>query len=1348
MLRFKKLVSTLDSNKKLTTFKGITVTKGFLEGTMPLEDTVLYLESLGINGVFENLLMKAVFVPPGWRAEHTKSNKIYDQGMFIPVPERTWEEFVTAAESDRGDLWRVTEVGVVEEGYTDPQAAVHDEEYDSAVKRLTGEYDEQDLGILFRRMQSQIESIEDEEVKAQAVEELNTFIKDVHSMQQVELEKKKEEIFREAGVSLEDKSNIEQVIRAFHKSMSMKMNTRMGIISVKVTGAPGGTDSSDMHLGAFISAMEIAGNTEVLQKLSGVMTTSMSSGVPPVVSIPVSSMFPNSLGTTEEKRIYRDMVTTLNANFTEDNLVLSVSKIGHELSTLYSKNRKLPSSSIEVLEKRAQELEDNISNLIEELHSSVPSTSNTYTLEGLNTFQFAKSVRQFHRDLSSGNLAVQTFLDASGEFLDGNSLAATTLLDENFDFTVSLGGKTLTQFIKENPEDYRNKIKMALFATPIKPLVPSGRSRYDAMSAISTSVKNLFKVKLSSISGYKDTAAYRIFMSRDVVDNALQAVDRDPEKQAAFERALVSAISGHWDQVFQVKANFTKAMSDSIVASAMDIYKKTTGETLVPNSGTSKLSDSLFVSSKAGVREYFQKRPLYEDSIISDEVREGLSSLFMHGIYTSIPSSPYSDSDYDSTVRASSAISYFMGGNITGVDMKTGGYVYKGQDGDKYLHLRILSSARFLPPLSNTGYVWPKSGKDYIDSMIVASDPTLDRSELTDRDRLALISNMKNSDTMKPAFLALCNITASLQNVTQSDLSDSTLMITSRKQYETMIQVFDVDLSAEGNVGRMRGVNTHTKELLGSAGVDSKMVDRFFVGDIDANSPEFSQISLTALLDHVTPKSGSRTTEQRQQFVKNANSLIQKRLSGKLPANVISHFSEQVEKSALSGSTKSGSVSEGNLGHTYEFLANIPVLANHLTPGSRVTVLSPPPTERFTYAAMSGFSWKDEQGNTHTLGKTNGSNSGLMDNAHLILSADGEEIRVEGYEAKITKEGGTVAHLGNSTNLQRLLIDYYQKNSGTVKKVVMGEVATINAPWKPTDSKETSCASTEMNLYGGTKYVSAGVAPNSGTLVPGDYRPPTMSSGSPSSVITSASGKPRLIPTMSERIPKPEVGIHSGATRAPVTEPVPFSGPASQPPGKYVPYSGDFVEDEQKTYSGLTSWKERVNASIENFTNGEFSGLSDIKVPPSVLREVYVAGDRPEDGAFRAIMTHLTGKPYYSKDSPKEVKSKYPNMPMFYGYRPTSADEEVAFDDEVEEVATPTAPAAKAPKAEPKASAAVETAKPVAESGSFEDMEKKYNEVKEKYLDALDSDNSEEIASYEEEMKTAWASMEKMKQRS
>lgn len=122
----------------------------------------------------------------------------------------------------------------------------------------------------------------------------------------------------------------------------------------------------------------------------------------------------------------------------------------------------------------------------------------------------------------------------------------------------------------------------------------------------------------------------------------------------------------------------------------------------------------------------------------------------------------------------------------------------------------------------------------------------------------------------------------------------------------------------------------------------------------------------------------------------------------------------------------------------------------------------------------------------------------------------------------------------------------------------------------------------------------------------------------------------------------------------------------------YTPYSEDFVEDEQKSYQGLKSWKEKVDASISNFTNGEFNSLSEMKVPPSVLREVYVAGDRPEDGAFRAIMTHLTGSPYYSKDSTPEIKSKYPNMPLFYGYKPTdSSSEEISEEATVAEVETP-----------------------------------------------------------------------------
>lgn len=1097
MPRFKKWVSTLDSNKKLTTFKGITVTKGFVEGTMSLDETAVYLESLGISGIFENLLLKSVFVPPGWRAEHTKSNKVYEQGMFIPVPERSWEDFVSAAQSDRGELWRITEVGITSD-FSDPQSEVQEKDYDSAVSRLAKEYDEQDLGILFRRMQQQIEQIDDEGARNQAMEELESFISDVHEMNTLQLEKAKDKAFLKAGVTLDQKNKTLDLIKKLDKSVTAKVNKK--VKSIDISFAPSSTAGAHppIHLGAFISVLEISGNVGAIQHMSGLINASATS-----ISVPVSLMFPEGLSTQKEKSLYRDMISGLNPGQSEDALAIAAAKLGHDFDRMYTESKvtrsKISRDTVEVLEKRAAELEKNIDNVVQSLQG-VNSTSSNTVLEALNTANFAKATRQFHRSLVSGNLAVQTFFDAADELLDGNVNAVASLFDSHYDFTKSLDGKTLSEFVKDNPDNYRGELKKALFVSPPTPRAFGSANKYEAISKVGSEVRALFKSRMASADTYKQGAAYNIFMNSDVLSEVNKVVSSEGDREE-LTRALTTAFAAFADgpTIFRVKTNFTQPYADAIVASALATYEKNTGKTL-PKTATSELSRVLWDTNKKKLGTYFKTRDSFSkaeegpaSSVVSDDVKEGLAALFIHGIYTSLPSSPSVDSDYDSAFRASAAISYFMGGNVSSVDLKTGGYVYSGEGDNKYLHLRILSSARFLPPMTAGGYKWPEQAKSYLDRMIVEKNPSLDINSLNDRDRLSYIAGMGNKDTIKPIFLALCNMTSSLQNVTSDDTSRSGVMLTRRK-YEEMLGVMDTDLSAS-NVDRMRGVHMHTRELLGSSSASVDMAERFFLGDVDVSSPEFSDISLTSLVDHIAPKDGKlgngKTDSERRTFVRNAQGLLEHRLSGKLPPKLIDHFKAQLETTALTGSTKSGAVSKGNLGHAYEFLANIPVLAQHLGPDSQVNILTPAPTDRFTYDAMIGFNWQDSDGNTHTLGKTNGSNSGLMDNVHLTLSSDGREISVNGYEAKLHENGGAVAHLGNSTNLQRLIIDYYARNPG-VKSIKFGDIATINAPWAPRSEKETSCASTEMRLYGGRKYVAAGVCPDSGEMVHGDYKVPTL----------------------------------------------------------------------------------------------------------------------------------------------------------------------------------------------------------------------------------------------------------------
>lgn len=1107
-------MSTLDSSKKLTTFKGTTVTKGFLEGTMSLEETVLYLEKLGLTGVFEELLMKGVFVPPGAQARHLQSNKVYETGMFIPVRERTWEDFVNVARGERQEMWEITEGGAGEE-FDDPmQTAVEDEEYEAAAKRVAEAYDDQDLGILYRRMMSQIEEIDDEGVKEQAVEELNNFIVEVHSIQEAQLERQKDEVFREAGVSLEHKARVEEIIGTFRQSLDLKVNQKLGNISVKMTGAAKITGSSSvgLHLGAFISAMEVSGNTAVLQRMVGIMQAAIAGQTAPVINIPVSEMFPEGLKTDREKQIYKDMIRNLHSGMSDDNLVLAASQIGHNLSQLYRENRaastKLTAQSIELLERKADELETNISTLITTLGAAPRGASNTYLISGLNSFQFAKSMRQFHRNLSSGNLTVQTFLDASDSFLGGKHEVVTALLDEHYDF-VPIVGSSLSDFVKNNPNDYREQLKNALYGTRLR-AKPTRGARGDAMEKISNAVRKAFKTQMSA--DYMNTEEFKRLVDGGVVSALAKypSVDAD-----SFANALVGAFSEKIvSDVERGNRKMVRQDALSIVTAAATLYQKTTGNG-VDEGMVGEVADEIFdnkqeyskyvtekLRERSAARSAGQEPPPIitpptssagssSPSSISDEAKEGLVSLFMHGIYTSFDNTQSNDSDYDSEFRASAAISYFMGGNIESVDINTGAYIYRGGEGEKLLHLRILGAARFLPRLTVDGYQWAPTAKDYIDRLISAKNPML--SEITDRDRLSFISNMGNTETIKPIFLVLGNVTASLANVTEDETGTSSVML-DRKSYESITSRMDVDLS-HTNADRARGINVQTQGILGESLASVDMGERLFSERIDASSPEFSRVNLASFLRFIGKSDDSmlkvKTPEEKSLFTENLKSLIAARTRGKLPDNVVEYYTSQLEDAAVNGSTKGGEVSQGNIGHTYEFLTGLPILANYISADTQVQILTPKPGSKLNYDALEGFAWEDSGGTRHTFGKMAAATSGMMDMVHLRTSRDGKTVNIDGYESKMYEDGDVSPHLGNSTNFQRLVISYAQMNPDA-ERFVFGDLLTVNAPWKGSKQPASSCSSTDMRLYGGREYIASGVCPDSGDMVFGDYKVPTL----------------------------------------------------------------------------------------------------------------------------------------------------------------------------------------------------------------------------------------------------------------
>lgn len=1150
------------SDRKLENLGGTVVTKGFLDGSMSFMETVKYLESLGISGSVEGILTKSIVVPPGAAATYIPSSRTYATGDVIRVREHTWEEFKSAVEmsESRSADWEIQE-GLetnVEEQQKSPVSAEGMDYQSYDPKALDAEYD---------RIKTEIEnSNSDEQSKKEALDYLDETFVDLHERMETAQLKFREKViqddewdfdvdalFNELGISLDTKNKLQDLISELDTKIKLRLNTTKGTIEITqvstpkevspvpakptptkespITKQPMAHTPGVLHLGALLSALEIGGRTEAIEKIA----SEVKKGVIKA-SIDIASVFTSKDLNSNEMSLYKDMLDKLSHGRSDEDLFIAAVAIGTKLREQHLSPNKLP--TVEEVEKVLGEVKKNVDHVLSQGEVTAE------LRQALENYEFQKNARELRRSLDSGYLVVSSLFGASNALLGSLDPRIVDLIDENYTFgpVDKRTGKpveTVEQMLDRNDGDEDKTLK------EIKTLASKGMFGIIKSNRNLTSVDTALNTIFSASGKYSESFGYKYVLSnKDLYEKGITPASHISSYGASFgannpqtRSAFISALSLEIE-IAITKANRTntstivKAAAESFAERQKADGKKADLSSEDAQKALAELSELVAVGLTKAHRAYQTKSPLPIDgtqktlpqigeqnsSSVPSEVRQGLLAIFNAAQFRTFGNSSTSI-DRDASQRAAAAITLCLSGDEAVFDPSSGYFVGK-TDTSVAVHARILGMARFFPPLTSDGYKWS-------DRRLKEIDSSLGRASQNDIERIQHLANSRGVDS-HPISLVTDNFRAGLNRVVKGITSvgstdkDQQSPLFSQEQASMWAYASDYDTSSSRNKDRISAIHRRVGDFIGKKAMDAKRVNAFCT-PIPAGSEsdffkEHEGVSIASIVGSMGDDSKIKPKDRadRQTYRENAAKLIIHRLTSNSPP----HFQngpllDEINKD-IDGLLNKTSGSKA--GTDFEVISELAVLMEIAKEGTNVRRIrgrSDPATGgKYQYVpeAFDGYMWEDLSGNKHIFGGANGVTGGALDSMHIKITgydkgatdddwdwsvADGAEVHIDGYEFKMEKSGVKIPHIGSMDSSTRVISHFLKSKASDgngvpkAKRVVFGDVPLVNTPWETTESvergDENGCYSVMLDPHANGLYVSSGLAPSVGKVSRGTY---------------------------------------------------------------------------------------------------------------------------------------------------------------------------------------------------------------------------------------------------------------------
>jgi hypothetical protein len=1100
MPKLKKSVSILDLHKyKLTTFKGMTVPRGYADGHMSAYEAYLYLQKLGIpEGFYEDVKKALVYIPKNVIATNPDGEEFTDQFVGAKEDEKTFEEFKARAQ---GENWgfRPAESPVDENDFAQPSTEVP-QSYDdggefaaqliaffrgknytvSDIRAVAEIYSKQlqERRLIARstifdkdNLKATLEALDGQETRAAGM--LNDLVVGYRIHKDTERATKNKSRLETASAVVKDAKSLiadrnwfvrTQLIDSAAPDIHPEFNTfKFNLRSVTNTG---GAVRPAIHLGALLAAAKLAGNNHLFdiltEKIKDLPPKSVVDKLKETGSMNASQVFASSktpeLGFQKMMELLSGVTDPgeLLERAYELSFYLRPREDRKDIYTLKEPLKRGRGSTKRrdeeiITERRTL---SQISTLTEDAARGVPLAERN---------EQAESVEKLLTSVKSGNEGIQALISAVEYHWDSLEDKKSTLLtlfgavDLLYDTRNSFG-MSLKDFAKEKLDklkddsdfsDLRVSISLKLLGSPLITPIP---------------------LKLSTPSRKAGTAQEKLARIMTILENAQERVGDDFDgKMFVVDSGLLDIIRNEGYSSSKTSKIQTETLSLAIQRilkkGNTKLYKKERITSLIDSADLTVALNNLGLKGGDGkeisavqlrrlsttMKGSMKKRAEILDKALSSlRTKNGISEVIVRGVRAIFVSAithqlGLSKGASSGDREARQIIHRVLQDTVDRYDPSVGCLVSK----DNAIFAEVFTRARFMPVIEvgndDDGKIHFGDGlknfliNEYRQHHDSVNEPTEEE----------LLQFMSHSDSGFSAHYLVENAIKQHSAVVtpeSTEQGDGLPVLLGGSERTEFLEAFSSanhhprhDSTAPDDVKaereRVNAVHNNVVGVIGNSPVADDGFDRYIRGEFTAAESNISIVSLLSV---------------------GRNKLM----GGKLDKDQYLALGEEVKKLVMGRLSDTGGVTdkavldyyEGKIGeavnklsnktrvsdttgHTLEFLAGMPALIHHFKASGGTGF------KEIKTLGLDGVTWTGSDNKTHYFGKMAKATGGSVDMLHLVEGKNG--IEIDPMEIKMA-ESSAPEEIGSVEHVTKFIANLWKKKR---KKIKMNGIVGVNTPW-------------------------------------------------------------------------------------------------------------------------------------------------------------------------------------------------------------------------------------------------------------------------------------------------------------
>lgn len=1041
-------MSTLDSAKyKLVTYKGMTVPRGYAEGTLTPYEAVVYLKKLGIDESLYFDVQKAILtVESGYKVTSPEGNvKTAGQLINAADDETTWQQFEQNA-PQRGWVIEYDESLEMDEA-AEGQSSLTEEDFGKTFREALGSnYTIADIRAAAQFYGKQLvdarAAANGDEAQLQRISDAeNEVVAGLNEMAESYYKRKEGEKLAEGGgLEATLKEKLDAIIDRYGNFTAyigkgvvyVDSKDTIAVTLRDIKGSKVKEGRRDFNLGSLMVGLAIAdtpASRATLEKLIKAADSHLDEGKQaPVVTISNRDLFT----TITPKKGHEVMLEILHPG--------SVGESDKEklMAGLRLSNYMREETAETLAEKKDKLQESELMWKIDtNLQAALRGTSSAEYIEAVTNLTEIGKAKEFFQNVFSGNAAVQVVLDFAltgfdtpqyglvkkvFEELDGYlrmgngsvsfSGMLKSLVNENgekLEDEFTLLRESLAQHIKENPI----ALQAAVTATGLNKLhtAISSALQLDAEQLI---YQNLFLNSNKSMGDESVRAAVSRLGGKHLVWDFME--HKGPE--------LAKNLAGMVRHMKARSMGDSQLLADPKMAGAIETEVRKLGydEPLTKEivktiqrraEKNSALMESAFGDSLTGLE-------------VRDAAHRGAMAMFISAFQPHIRGE---SEKFDMSGSLARMVTRVLAGSFDGYAAEVGSFFA----GTQAVFAEIMNRARVFPRLDDSdNFSWGGNTafreailQDYLKMHPESTSQVIDDVTL-----------MKHASHTKSEFFAHYLLVGNIQSNAEfiTGASGERIFTNERDIQSFTNSVESVNLNDPRNLAETTrvassfdAIDRTTRDLLGTGRADKRFMTSLTSEGF--NPSDYGDVSLSSAAAEVAAIRKGMGRNAANKVMENFQSLVASRVSAHTTDQaVIDYITEQVGNGAGNG---------GKTGHAFEILSGLPTLMHHIKETGMISA-----TRTAEGSPVDGLAWTGSDGKSHSFGKIPGALNGTVDFLQVSYGEDGIEIHP--VEGKMEKTGGAIPHHGNPDNFSRIVAELWRTN-GRGKVRIFPTVVT-NAP--------------------------------------------------------------------------------------------------------------------------------------------------------------------------------------------------------------------------------------------------------------------------------------------------------------